>query len=106
MTIDSGVVTNVADLLWGNSGTANRNTLIITNGGKFFTGAAGTIWNVGRGTGSFSNTVIITGSGRASKEQVQRTIQRELGLATMPDPPDVADALAVALCHYYRSRTL
>jgi crossover junction endodeoxyribonuclease RuvC len=43
----------------------------------------------------------ITGSGRASKEQVQRTVQRELGLATLPDPPDVADALAVALCHYY-----
>lgn len=43
----------------------------------------------------------ITGSGRASKEQVQRTIQRELGLAQLPEPPDVADALAVALCHYY-----
>lgn len=47
---------------------------------------------------------IVTGSGRASKEQVQRTIQRELGLATVPDPPDVADALAVALCHYYQNR--
>jgi crossover junction endodeoxyribonuclease RuvC len=43
----------------------------------------------------------ITGNGRASKEQVQRTVQRELGLATPPEPPDVADALAVALCHYY-----
>ena len=43
----------------------------------------------------------ITGNGRASKEQVQRTIQRELGLAQVPDPPDVSDALAVALCHYY-----
>lgn len=43
----------------------------------------------------------ITGSGRASKEQVQRTIQRELGLAQLPEPPDVADALAAALCHYY-----
>ena len=47
---------------------------------------------------------IVTGNGRASKEQVQRTIHRELGLATMPDPPDVADALAVALCHYYQQR--
>ncbi len=47
---------------------------------------------------------IVTGNGRASKEQVQRTIQRELGLATIPDPPDVADALAVALCHYYQSK--
>ncbi len=43
----------------------------------------------------------ITGSGRASKEQVQRTMQRELGLAQPPEPPDVADALAAALCHYY-----
>jgi crossover junction endodeoxyribonuclease RuvC len=43
----------------------------------------------------------ITGSGRASKDQVQRTVQRELGLARLPDPPDVADALAAALCHYY-----
>ncbi|HEY7327339.1 MAG TPA: crossover junction endodeoxyribonuclease RuvC [Gemmataceae bacterium] len=43
----------------------------------------------------------ITGNGRASKEQVQRTIQRELSLAKLPEPPDVADALAAALCHYY-----
>jgi crossover junction endodeoxyribonuclease RuvC len=46
----------------------------------------------------------ITGNGRASKDQVQRTIQRELGLAQVPEPPDVADALAVALCHYYQLR--
>jgi crossover junction endodeoxyribonuclease RuvC len=44
---------------------------------------------------------ILTGSGRASKSQMQRAIQRELGLATAPEPPDVADALAAALCHYY-----
>ncbi len=44
----------------------------------------------------------ITGNGRASKDQVQRTIQRELGLLQLPEPPDVADALAVALCHYYQ----
>ena len=43
----------------------------------------------------------ITGSGRATKEQVQRTIQRELGLAELPEPPDVADAIATALCHYH-----
>jgi crossover junction endodeoxyribonuclease RuvC len=46
----------------------------------------------------------ITGSGRASKEQMQRTIQRELGLAQLPEPPDVADALAVALCHFYMQK--
>ncbi len=44
---------------------------------------------------------ILTGSGRAPKPQVQRAIQRELALSTLPDPPDVADALAAALCHYY-----
>ena len=43
----------------------------------------------------------ITGHGRASKEQVQRTVQRELRLERLPEPPDVADALAAALCHYY-----
>jgi crossover junction endodeoxyribonuclease RuvC len=46
----------------------------------------------------------ITGNGRASKDQVQRTIQRELGLTALPEPPDVADALAVALCHFYALR--
>src|SRR5205807_9528431 len=46
----------------------------------------------------------VTGSGRASKEQVQRTIERELRLAKCPEPPDVADALAVALCHFYAQR--
>lgn len=44
---------------------------------------------------------ILTGSGHASKAQVQRAIQRELALAAPPEPPDVADALAAALCHYY-----
>jgi crossover junction endodeoxyribonuclease RuvC len=43
----------------------------------------------------------VTGNGRATKEQVQRTIQRELGLARLPEPPDVADALAAALCHFH-----
>lgn len=43
----------------------------------------------------------ITGSGRAPKEQVQRAIQKELSLQALPEPSDVADALAVALCHYY-----
>ena len=44
---------------------------------------------------------ILTGSGRAPKSQVQRAIQRELALPSVPDPPDVADALAAALCHWY-----
>lgn len=45
---------------------------------------------------------ILTGNGRAKKDQVQRAIQRELKLSELPEPPDVADALAIALCHYYR----
>ena len=46
----------------------------------------------------------ITGHGRAAKDQVQRTIMRELGLVRLPEPPDVADALAIALCHFYLQR--
>jgi len=44
---------------------------------------------------------MLTGNGRAPKTQVQRAVQRELGLAELPDPPDVADALAIAMCHYH-----
>lgn len=44
---------------------------------------------------------MLTGSGRASKEQMQLAIQRELSLAAPPEPPDVADALAAAICHYH-----
>lgn len=40
----------------------------------------------------------LTGNGRASKGQVQRAIQATLGLAALPEPNDVADALAIALC--------
>lgn len=48
---------------------------------------------------------ILTGNGRASKLQMQMAIQREFGLAEPPDPPDVADALAIAVCHHYLSKT-
>jgi crossover junction endodeoxyribonuclease RuvC len=41
----------------------------------------------------------LTGNGRASKMQMQRTILATLGMAKLPEPADVADALAVALCH-------
>ena len=49
---------------------------------------------------------LITGHGHASKEQMQYTIMRELGLTAVPEPPDVADALAIALCHYYASASI
>ncbi len=46
----------------------------------------------------------VTGYGRAPKEQVQRTVARRLGMGTVPEPPDAADALAVALCHLQMAR--
>ncbi len=44
---------------------------------------------------------VLTGNGRAPKAQVQLAVSRHLDLPSIPDPPDVADALAIALCHYY-----
>lgn len=44
---------------------------------------------------------MLTGNGRASKAQIQLAVTRLLGLDTVPEPPDVADALAIAVCHYY-----
>lgn len=44
---------------------------------------------------------LLTGAGHAGKEQMQLAVQRELGLPKPPDPPDVADALAAALCHLH-----
>jgi crossover junction endodeoxyribonuclease RuvC len=41
----------------------------------------------------------LTGHGRASKQQVQHMVQSTLRLKALPEPADVADALAVALCH-------
>jgi crossover junction endodeoxyribonuclease RuvC len=47
---------------------------------------------------------VLTGNGRAPKSQMQQAIQRELSLPKLPEPADVADALAIALCHYYLTR--
>jgi crossover junction endodeoxyribonuclease RuvC len=44
---------------------------------------------------------MLTGNGRAPKLQMQQAVAREFGLAAPPEPPDVADALAIALCHVY-----
>ncbi len=44
---------------------------------------------------------IMTGSGRASKGQIQLAVCREFALSQPPDPPDVADAMAIALCHMF-----
>jgi crossover junction endodeoxyribonuclease RuvC len=47
---------------------------------------------------------LLTGSGRASKEQIQFAIRNELGLENILEPNDVADASAVALCLYHSVR--
>lgn len=41
----------------------------------------------------------ITGVGRAEKHQVQFMVKNILNLEKAPSPDDVADALAVAICH-------
>ena len=42
---------------------------------------------------------IVAGYGAATKDQVQRMVQAQLGLSEIPRPPDAADALALALTH-------
>lgn len=41
----------------------------------------------------------VTGNGRADKEQVQFMVRMLLNLPELPSPDDVADALAVSICH-------
>ncbi len=41
----------------------------------------------------------IVGYGKAEKKQVQEMVRMYLKLASIPKPDDVADALAVAICH-------
>jgi crossover junction endodeoxyribonuclease RuvC len=45
----------------------------------------------------------VVGYGRAEKQQVQHMVKLLLGLDYVPSPHDVADALAVALCHLQSS---
>jgi crossover junction endodeoxyribonuclease RuvC len=44
----------------------------------------------------------VTGSGRADKAQVTAMVTRLLRLTAEPSPPDVADALALAMCQIWR----
>lgn len=48
----------------------------------------------------------MTGYGRAKKDQVQRQVKTVLGLKSIPQPDDVADALAIACCHAQTSSFL
>lgn len=45
----------------------------------------------------------ITGYGRADKKQVGTMVARILGLEAIPKPADAADALALAICHAWRT---
>lgn len=43
---------------------------------------------------------VMTGNGRAPKHQIQQAVKIQLGLDSIPEPADVADALAIAICGY------
>ncbi len=48
----------------------------------------------------------VVGYGLAKKEQVQFMVARLLNLPELPEPPDVADALAIAICHLHTAQTI
>ena len=48
----------------------------------------------------------VVGYGLAKKEQVQFMVARLLNLPELPEPPDAADALAIAICHLHTAQTL
>lgn len=47
---------------------------------------------------------VITGNGHASKDQVQRMVKDILKLKAAPEPKDVSDALAMAICYCFVER--
>jgi crossover junction endodeoxyribonuclease RuvC len=49
---------------------------------------------------------VIAGNGHASKSAVQAAVKARLRLSAIPEPPDVADALAIALCFAARQETI
>ena len=48
----------------------------------------------------------VVGYGKAEKHQVQQMVARLLRLDEIPEPPDAADALAIAICHLHTAATL
>jgi crossover junction endodeoxyribonuclease RuvC len=48
----------------------------------------------------------VVGYGLAKKNQVQFMVARLLELQQLPEPPDAADALAIAICHIHTAQTL
>ncbi len=47
----------------------------------------------------------LTGNGHANKRQMQLAVQSQCNLPEPPEPADVADAIAIALCHARRLAT-
>lgn len=48
----------------------------------------------------------IVGYGKAEKHQVQEMVKLFLNLSVVPKPDDVADALAVAICHAHSAKMM
>jgi crossover junction endodeoxyribonuclease RuvC len=48
--------------------------------------------------------IAVTGVGNAAKPAVRRGLIRLVGVNAVPDDPDAADAVAVAVCHLQESR--
>lgn len=48
----------------------------------------------------------LTGNGHASKSQMQESVKMQLGLTARPEPADVADAIAIALCALRRTAAM
>lgn len=49
---------------------------------------------------------VIAGNGHATKTAMQAAVKARLKLTAVPEPPDVADALAIALCFAARQETV
>ena len=47
----------------------------------------------------------VVGYGKAEKKQVMQMTKQLLGLSEVPKPDDVADALAIAICHAHSATT-
>jgi crossover junction endodeoxyribonuclease RuvC len=59
--------------------------------------------HAGMSVNSYAATQIkktLTGNGRAPKSQMQFAVKHQLALKQLPEPADVADALAIALTHH------
>ncbi|PAY16520.1 crossover junction endodeoxyribonuclease RuvC [Rhodopirellula sp. SM50] len=46
---------------------------------------------------------VMTGNGHAPKHQIQLAVKLQLNLSEVPEPADVADALAIAVCGFHLS---